>query len=110
MAPDQVVLFGLAALGAMLLLVRPVLVRGEPWWVAWPAPLGAVAVLAAFVAGFPLWLLVPALVVLGAGLAAQLWWARRRGRFLTDDVGALWRRLRGRPARRPGRHRARDVD
>jgi len=107
MRPEQVLLLGLAAVGALLLLLRAVLARDEPWWVAWPLPAGAVLALLAFLAG-PSWLLVPAIAGVGAGLATQLTWAYRRGRYLEDDVLSVWRHIRGRPSRRPGRHRVRD--
>lgn len=106
MAVGQVVLLGVAGLGVVLLLLRAVLARGEPWWVAWPLPVGAVGALGVVVTGGSRRLLLTAGAVVLLGLGTQLWWAYRRGRYLEDDVTTLWRRVRGRPApRRGGRHR-----
>lgn len=103
------VLFAVAGVGALTVLCRPLLHSGEPWPVAWLAPVGAVLLLAAWPAGFPLWLLVTGLTVLLAGMTIQVVWAHHRGRYLDDDVVALWGLLRGRRRpRRTGRHRGGD--
>lgn len=104
MPADGVVPVAAAALAALLLLVRAVLAQDEPWWVAWPLPVAAVvAVVVALSGSAPLLLL--ALAAVTAGLGSQLWWAYRRGRYVEEDVAELWRRARGRPAPRSGRHR-----
>ena len=103
----EVLATGVAALGAVLLLVRAVVARDEPWWVAWPAPLGAVVLVAALLTGTAV-LLAVGVVGLVVGLGTQLGWAHRRGRYLEDDVRVLWRRARRRPPPRTGRHRVRD--
>ncbi len=98
------------ALGALALLVRAVLVGGEPWWSRWPAVVGAVLVVLTLLAGAPRLATVAGVVVLLVGLVLQLAWSYRRGRYLEDDVAGLWRRLRGRPEPTRRRHRARDED
>lgn len=101
-------LVAVAALGALALLARAVLVRGEPWWVGWPAALGAVALALCAAAGVPRLATLAAAVVLVAGLALQVAWSYRKGRYLEDDVVALWRALRRKPAPPRRRHRARE--
>jgi hypothetical protein len=107
MPAESVLLVALAALAALLLLVRAVLAQDEPWWVAWPLPVAAVVAVVVALSG-PAWLLVAALTAVAGGLCAQLWWAYRGGRYVEDDVAAVWRRARGRPAPSGGRHRRRD--
>lgn len=104
------VVVAVAALGALALLVRAVLVDGEPWWSRWPAVVGAVLVVLSLLAGAPRLATAAGVVVLLVGLVLQLAWSYRRGRYLEDDVAGLWRRLRGRPEPTRRRHRARDED
>ncbi len=101
-----VLLLVVAGLGTLLLVVRAVLSRDEPWWVSWTAPAGAVGLVAAAASAFPVALAVPALVLLVVGLGLQVVWSYRAGRYLEDDVGTLWRRVRRKPEPRRRRHRA----
>jgi hypothetical protein len=105
-----VLLVAVAALGALALLVRAVVVRGEPWWVGWPAALGAAALVLCVAAGVPRLATLGAVVVLLAGLVVQVVWSYRKGRYLEDDVASLWRAVRRRPAPQRRRHRAREDD
>jgi len=106
----QVLLVAVAALGALALIARAVLGRGEPWWVGWPAAVGAVALVLCIAAGAPRLATVGAVVVLVVGLALQVAWSYRRGRYLEDDVASLWRAVRRKPAPQRRRHRARVDD
>jgi hypothetical protein len=105
-----VVVVAVAALGTLALLVRAVLVRGEPWWSRWPAVVGGLLVVLSLLAGAPRPATALGALVLLVGLVLQLVWSYRRGRYLEDDVAGLWRRLRGRPEPARRRHRARDED
>ena len=107
---DAPVLVAVAALGALALVVRAVVVRGEPWWVGWPAAAGAVALVLCVATGVPRAATLGAVLVLLAGLALQVAWSYRRGRYLEDDVASLWRAVRRKPAPQRRRHRARDDD
>ncbi len=102
----QVLLLAVAGVGTLLLVVRAVLARDEPWWVAWTAPIGAAGLLVAAATGFPPGVAVPALALLLVGLGLQIMWSYRAGRYLEDDVGTLWRRVRGKPEPKRRRHRA----
>ena len=44
------------------------------------------------------------------GLALQVVWSYRKGRYLEDDVASLWRAVRRKPAPERRRHRAREDD
>ena len=101
----HVALLAVAALGALLLIVRAVVSRDEPWWVSWTAPTGAAGLVAAAATGFPFGVAPAAVAVLLVGLALQIVWSYRSGRYLEDDVLTLWRRLR-RKTEPKRRHRA----
>ena len=107
---QEVVLVAVAALGALALVARAVLVRGEPWWVGWPAALGAVGLVLCVAAGVPRTATLGAVVLLVLGLVLQVVWSYRKGRYLEDDVASLWRAVRREPAPERRRHRARDDD
>lgn len=102
----QVLLVAVAALGALALLARAVLGRGEPWWVGWPAALAALGLVLCVAAGVPRLATVGAVLLLVVGLVLQVAWSYRKGRYLEDDVASLWRTVRRRPAPTRRRHRA----
>ncbi len=102
----QVLLVAVAALGALALLARAVLVRGEPWWVGWPPALAALGLVLCVAAGVPRPATVAAVLLLVVGLVLQVAWSYRKGRYLEDDVASLWRTVRRRPAPTRRRHRA----
>ncbi len=105
-----VLLVAVAALGALALVARAVLVRGEPWWVGWPAALAAVALVLCVAAGVPRLATLGAVLLLLVGLGLQVAWSYRSGRYLEDDVASLWRTVRRKPAPSRRRHRARGDD
>ncbi len=102
----HVVLLAVAGLGTLLLVVRAVISRDEPWWVSWPLPAGAAGLVVAAALRFPLAVAVPAVLVLVAGLALQIQWSYRSGRYIEDDVQTIWRRVRRKPEPKRRRHRA----
>jgi hypothetical protein len=102
----DVVLLAVAGLGTVLLVVRAVVARDEPWWVSWTLPAGAAGLVVAAAVGFPLAVAVPAVLVLLVGLGLQIVWSYRSGRYIEDDVQTVWRRVRGKPQPSRRRHRA----